>query len=89
MGLHNLIEDEVSKVLHKVLPQMDVKCTCEKCQMDIAAVALNNLTPNYVVTEQGYAYAKANNLNQQFNADVLAAVTKAIEIVGNNPKHEQ
>lgn len=89
MKLHNLTEDEVLNALIKVLVGIDNICECEICKMDIAAISLNNLKPNYVVTDQGYVYAKANNLNQQFNTDIIAAVTKAIDIVKNNPRHDR
>ncbi len=89
MEIHNLIEDEVLNVLNSVLFQINGQCTCKRCQMDIIAIALNNLAPNYVVTEEGYAYAKANNMNLQFNTNVVTAITKAIEIVGKNPHHDE
>ncbi|WP_353095897.1 late competence development ComFB family protein [Tissierella praeacuta] len=87
MELHNLIEDEVLNVINNIEKKVDIKCLCEKCKLDIAAIALNNLHPKYVVTEEGYLYSKVNSMNQQFNTDVIAAVTEAIEIVGRNPKH--
>lgn len=89
MNLHNLMEDEVLNAINKVSKGMDNICKCEICKMDIAAISLNHLKPNYVVTDQGYVYAKANNMNQQFNTDVTAAVIKAIDIVGNNPRHDK
>lgn len=88
MELHNLMENEVHFTLEKVLNKFNEYCHCDKCKLDISAIALNSLDPKYVVTDEGYAYSKANNLNNQFNADVLTAVTKAIEIVGKNPRHE-
>lgn len=87
MELHNLMEDEVHHTLEKVLVEFSDYCNCNKCKLDISALALNSLKPRYVVTDKGYAYSKANNFNYQSNADVLTAVTKAIEIVGKNPKH--
>lgn len=88
MGLYNLMEKEVFYAIDKVLQDMDNICKCKKCKLDIAAISLNNLKPKYVVTEEGYLFSKANNLNCQFSADVITAVTKAIEIVGKNPKHD-
>ena len=88
MELYNLMEDEVLNAIDKILKEVDIKCKCEKCRLDIAAIALNNLSPKYIVTEKGYLFAKVNNMNYQFNTDVIAAVTKAIEIVGKNPQHD-
>lgn len=75
-------------VIDKVLAQMDDVCKCEKCKLDIAAIVLNELKPNYVVTEKGRVFTKINNMNYQFNTDVILAVTNAIEIVKKNPKHD-
>lgn len=86
--LVNLMEKEVVHTLGKILDQMDDLCKCEKCRMDMAAIALNNLKPNYVVTEKGELYSKINQMNYQFNTDVVAALTSAIELVKNNPKHD-
>ncbi|TCU72792.1 late competence development ComFB family protein [Tissierella praeacuta] len=88
MKLHNLIEDEVFNAIDSIKNEVQVKCLCEKCKLDIAAIALNNLNPKYIVTEEGYVYAKANSMNYQFNTDVIAAVTEAMKIVGKNPKHD-
>jgi len=88
MELRNLMEDEVMQVINKMKDNISLKCNCGKCKLDIAAIALNSLKPNYVVTKRGYVYAKINSLNFQFNTDVVTAVTKAMEIVGKNPKHE-
>lgn len=82
------MEDEVMQVLGRMENNPIIKCNCDKCKLDIAAIALNSLSPNYVVTKYGYVYAKAKNLNYQFNIDVIMAVTKAIEIVGKSPKHD-
>ncbi len=87
MELYNLMEDEVLNAIASIQKEIGIKCQCEKCILDIAAIALNSLSPKYVVTEKGYLYAKANNMNPQFNTDVVTAVTKAIEIVSKNPRH--
>ena len=88
MELHNLIEDDVFNVTNKLLSNFTEWCNCDKCKLDIAALALNNLKPRYVVTERGSLLGRANNMNQQFNTDITLEVTKAIEIVGRNPQHE-
>lgn len=86
--LHNLIENDVIDAINKLAGTVVDWCSCEKCKLDIAALALNNLKPKYVVTEKGKLLGRANNMNQQFNTDVLLEVTKAIKIVGSNPQHD-
>lgn len=87
--IKNLMEEEVLLAIEKILKPMEDVCKCEKCKNDMAAIALNNLKPNYVVTEKGYLYNKANNMNFQFGTDVTTAVIKAIEIVKSNPQHDK
>lgn len=85
--LINLMEKEVMHVTDGILKNMDDMCKCEKCKLDILSIALNNLKPHYVVSEKGEVYSKVNNMNYQFNTDIVAAVTRAIDLVKNNPRH--
>jgi len=55
--------------------------------MDIRAIALNSLPPKYVVTRKGELYTKLSSLQQQFDVDIISAITKAAVIVGRNPRH--
>lgn len=88
MKLQNLVEVEVVFIVNELLNKNNDRCSCDKCKMDIAAIALNNLHPKYVVTKEGKLYSKvSNNMNRQFNTDILLEVTKAMEIVHNSPKH--
>lgn len=88
MEIYNLLEADVSNIINKNIEEIGVVCDCEKCKMDIAAIALNNLKPQYVVTEEGNLYGRAMNMNSQFNTNVLLEVTKAMVIVGKNPHHK-
>ena len=88
MELHNLMEDEVVYTVNKLLKDKEDICTCDRCKLDIAAIALNNLEPKYVVTEKGSLYGKLDTLDIQFDVDLVKEVTKAIEIVGDKPHHE-
>lgn len=87
MKLYNIMEDEVKYAIDKILKTRKDICDCEKCRLDIAAIALNHLPPKYVVTEKGELYERANNLNLQFEADVVKEVAKAIEKVNRKPQH--
>ena len=88
MKLYNLLEGEVINVVNSYIGEIGTACECDKCKMDIAAIALNNLTPQYVVTEEGSLYAKVNNMNSQFNTNIVMEVTKAMAIVAKNPHHK-
>ncbi|EOD01527.1 late competence development ComFB family protein [Caldisalinibacter kiritimatiensis] len=88
MELHNFMEKEVLNTIDRLLKDRPDICHCEKCRMDIAAIALNNLKPKYVVTEKGEAYIKVSELEVQFEVDILKEVIKAIEKVSKEPHHE-
>ncbi|NSW90966.1 MAG: late competence development ComFB family protein [Firmicutes bacterium] len=81
------MEELVFSMLKNVIDDIDV-CSCDKCMLDIAALALNELPPKYVVTEKGELYSKVNILRQQFEVDILTAITKAAEKVKEHPRHE-
>jgi competence protein ComFB len=81
------MEDIVFDILEKLLPEVKDACKCEKCKLDIASLALNRLSPKYVVTQRGMVYTKLETLALQSKADVLRETTKAIEVVKKNPRH--
>ncbi len=87
LHIKNCMEEIVFNFMDEVLGDIDL-CKCEKCRLDTAAIALNHLPPKYVVTEKGEIYSKVNILMQQFEVDVISAITRAAEIVKKNPKHE-
>lgn len=72
---------------HNELYGVEEICTCERCQLDIMALALNKLPPRYVVCDQGEAYARTGALDQQFKVDTLFAVLNAVQMVQKNPRH--
>lgn len=86
MKLKNHMEQLVFCILGRVLEQ-EKCCKCEKCMLDIAALALNDLPPQYVVSEEKEVFLKAKQLEQQFEVDATAAIIKAAQIVGQNPRH--
>lgn len=88
MELKNLMEDEVLDMIDRIITDRDDICKCDKCRLDIAAIALNRLQPKYVVTDKGRLYAKAESLNYQNEANIIIEITRAIKIVGENPHHE-
>lgn len=85
--LKNYMEDIVSHKLEDLLKLMNL-CKCDKCRLDIMAIALNDLPPKYVVTDKGELYIKIRELEQQFEVDVETAIVKAAMFVSKNPKHD-
>lgn len=84
--LKNYMELVAAQKLEEVLKYMNI-CKCDKCKLDIMAIALNDLPPRYVVTEVGELYTKVSELASQFEVDTETALVKAAMFVGKNPKH--
>lgn len=82
------MEDFVEEVLHKHVDELHLECSCDICQKDIMAIALNMLPTKYVVKEEGKTYAKASLLDGKMYVSVLTAITKASEIVAQKPSHQ-
>lgn len=88
MVVKNFMENAVDELLDNVLNNLDV-CKCERCKLDIKALALNNLPPRYIVTEKGELYAKTNELIQQFEVDIIKGITMAALYVNSNKHHQE
>ncbi len=84
--LQNLMEDTVEQVVEELMDKQKM-CNCEQCRLDVAAIALNNLPPRYIVTPKGASYAKADLMEVQKYVDVVGAITKAIKLVKDHPRH--
>ena len=87
ISLHNYMEDVAGFVIDDMLDDMEGICRCSKCRLDILAIALNKLSPKYVVTEKGRVYAKIAQLELQLKADVARELTKAVGVVKKRPQH--
>lgn len=87
LKLKNYMEDIVTKKVDSVLNLMNI-CKCEKCKLDIMAIALNELPAKYIVTDKGELYTKLRELEQQFEVDIETAIVKAAIFVNKSPQHE-
>lgn len=85
--LTNYMEAAVDLVLREMTKKNELPCSCQQCVNDIKAIALNNLKPMYVVTDEGIVYNRIKELNIQFKADIIRELTSAMRIVGDNPRH--
>jgi len=85
--MKNYMETIVEKNLASQLSKRPDICRCERCRMDIMAMALNKLPSKYVVTDKGSIYARIEEMEFQINADVTREVFKAIEAVNKNKRH--
>lgn len=81
--LRNLMEQLVSERLDDAFTKFNC-CRCDRCRQDVAALALNQLPPRYMV-------ATADRLEQKVQqaqvAEVNRAIVRAILYVRANPRH--
>ncbi|MFH1442128.1 MAG: late competence development ComFB family protein [Candidatus Omnitrophota bacterium] len=87
MEFRNYMEELVTQVFNDLISKDKKACKCQRCRIDIVALALNNLPAKYAVTDMGRAYVKMEAIKAQFQVDVIKELTKAIEKVKNNPRH--
>ena len=85
--LKNYMEDCVDNLMPTIIKDLNI-CKCSQCKMDIKAYALNQLPPKYIATSEGHMFAKIAAMGNQFDVDVVTALSNAAKLVGANPRHE-
>ncbi len=83
------MESSIEHILPNMLATFPEICTCDKCLMDIKAIALNKLPAKYVVTQKGEMYSRINEMYIQYETDIMKALVEAIMIVKKNSRHEE
>ena len=83
----NYMEEVVDDLLPILLKGYENICTCEKCQDDIKAMALNELEPAYYVNRKGFLFTKIEETLVQSKADTVLELVVAINYVSKNPIH--
>jgi len=84
--LRNYTEEAVKLCIDKWYPDADV-CQCDSCKLDVMALMLNSMEPQYVVTDQGALYAQMSDFDPQYKADLLTSMGLAVQTVKNRPRH--
>ncbi len=83
--LVNLMEELVFEKLDATLVRFNC-CKCNRCKKDIAALALNRLSPRYVVMQEGDEEHKAK-AEASYGSEVTSALVQAILLVKKEPRH--
>lgn len=86
--LKNHMEVLVESHLKGMLEQHEHISSCACCQLDVQAIALNNLQPYYTRTQKGLIFTKMKELDHQFQSDIIQALVRAIQLVEENPRHD-
>jgi len=84
--LKNIMEDIVAEALDELRKHYDF-CNCKQCRQDICAIALNKISPRYVVSNKGASYIRADLMAMQKDLDILGVVLEAVKIVRQSPRH--
>ena len=82
----NVMESFVEEELDRMGDSLGC-CLCEQCRNDVAAYALNQLPPRYVVSHMGGAISKADTMRIQHLTDVRTALLQGAQIVKASPRH--
>ena len=64
-------------------------CTCPRCRADAMALALNHISPKYVVLEKAAKMPMRNFYERKYSAEILVALVQACIIVAKNPNHKK
>jgi competence protein ComFB len=79
----NAMETVVLEKLDSVLSKFKC-CKCDRCKKDIVALALNKLSPKYMVLLDGQP---TPDMDPQTNAEVVTAMIQAVLAVRAHPRH--
>lgn len=86
--IKNYMEKIVEDMFPDILRNYSDVCKCEKCVNDMKCITLNNLKPAYFDSGMGGVFLKVNELKVQYKTDIITQITKAIEIVSKNVRHD-
>lgn len=79
-----LVEDKADKYI-----KMFGLCSCNRCRIDVIALALSNLPAKYVVAKPHELIPRLSMYEQKYNAAVVTQVMSACRKVLDRPHHER
>ena len=85
-GLRNYWEDKVIEKTQSIVSKMDM-CQCEKCFLDICALVLNKLPPQYVTTEKGNLMMKVPATTAKTELELTVLISRCAKMVHEKPMH--
>lgn len=89
VNLVNVTEEIVCGLVRFLLKGVEYQtfCHCEQCEMEVAAISLNALTPKYVTNQKSRDEAfKLLNTPGEIE-EINKQIIRAIHIVARNPQH--
>ena len=85
--LKNYTEVVVQQALQEYLLKNNLSCSCEHCQADIMALALNRLPARYYVSLRGEILTQWESHALPDQARIMADVVRAAQQVSVTPSH--
>lgn len=82
-----MMEEITERLLKDHANSLNLPCQCERCLLDVLAIALNNLPPQYIVQDCNEAYVKAKFLENQYRINVISELASAAVLVSKSPRH--
>ncbi|MBI4871902.1 MAG: late competence development ComFB family protein [Candidatus Riflebacteria bacterium] len=88
-NMENLQEERVFKLIRELLQTDEFAhvCRCADCFVDIAAISLNHLPPEYVA-DKFYKFPENPETVDSKRQAAIAAIRTAIDKVTRHPHHE-
>jgi len=86
--LINHTESSVRQSLQDFLRENRISCSCEQCQADIMALALNRLPAHYYVSKRGEIMTQWKSQTTADKAIIMADVVRAAQQVSASPSHQ-
>lgn len=85
--LQNHTEIVVQQSLQDYLRNNQLSCSCERCQADIMALALNRLPARYYVSSRGEIMTQWESQALPDQARVMSEIVRAAQQVNSTPSH--
>ncbi len=77
--MESMVDGHIEEIIHRFN-----SCSCDRCKFDIAALALNNLPPKYIVVEKNEKIRFEDRVETK---QVLNALVAAVIKVRSDPRH--
>lgn len=88
LKLYNALETVIREILEDRIDSFDLECKCNRCQLDVLALALNRTLPKYVVKDVGVPYIKAQYMSDQERVNIIRILTEVVQIVNKQRHHD-
>lgn len=79
-----LVEDKADKYI-----KMFGLCSCDRCRIDVVALALSNLPAKYVVAKPHELIPRLSMYEQKYSASIVTQVMSACRKVLDRPHHQR